>query len=48
VDAEGGRSLGSWRSSLAAQRKRMGPLIRNLRSVTDPLFRHAGIDLDRE
>jgi hypothetical protein len=30
------------------ERKRMGPLIRNLRSVTDPLFRHAGIDLDRE
>jgi hypothetical protein len=24
------------------------PLIRNLRRVTDPLFRHAGIDLDEE
>jgi hypothetical protein len=30
------------------ERKRMGPLIRNLRRVTDPLFRHAGIDLDEE
>jgi hypothetical protein len=28
------------------ERKRMGPLIRNLRRVTDPLFRQAGIDLD--
>ena len=27
--------------------KRMGPLIRNLRRDTDPLFRQAGIDLDR-
>jgi hypothetical protein len=24
----------------------MGPLIRNLRRITDPLFRLAGIDLD--
>ena len=30
------------------ERKRMGPLIRNLRRDTDPLFRQAGIDLDRE
>jgi hypothetical protein len=30
------------------ERKRMGPLIRNLHRVTDPLFRSAGIDLDRE
>jgi hypothetical protein len=28
------------------ERRRMGPLIRNLRRVTDPLFRRAGIDLD--
>ena len=27
-------------------RGRMGPLIRNLRRVTDPLFRRAGISLD--
>ena len=28
------------------ERRRLGPLIRNLRRATDPLFRHAGIDLD--
>jgi hypothetical protein len=28
------------------QRRRIGPLIRNLRRATDPLFRQAGIDLD--
>jgi hypothetical protein len=27
---------------------RVGPLIRNLRRATDPLFRQAGIDLDGE
>jgi hypothetical protein len=27
-------------------RRRINPLIRNLRRVTDPLFRRAGIDLD--
>jgi hypothetical protein len=26
--------------------RRTGPLIRNLRCATDPLFRWAGIDLD--
>ena len=26
--------------------RRMGPLIRNLRRATDPLFRRAGLDLD--
>jgi hypothetical protein len=30
------------------KRRRMGPLIRNLRRATDPLFRQAGIDLDGE
>ena len=30
------------------ERRRIGPVIRALRRVTDPLFRHAGIDLDRE
>jgi hypothetical protein len=30
------------------ERRRMGPLIRNLRRTTDPLFRRAGIDLDGE
>ena len=28
-------------------RRRMGPLIRNLRRATDPLFRRVGIDLDQ-
>ena len=28
------------------ERKRMGPLIRNLRRNTDPLFRCAGMSLD--
>jgi hypothetical protein len=28
------------------ERKRTGPLIRNLRRVTDPLFRRVGLDLD--
>ena len=28
------------------KRRRIGPLIRNLRRETDPLFRQAGIDLD--
>ena len=27
-------------------RRRVGPLIRNLRRATDPLFRRAGMDLD--
>jgi hypothetical protein len=30
------------------ERRRMGPLIRNLRRSTDPLLRRAGIDLDGE
>jgi hypothetical protein len=29
------------------ERRRIGPLIRALRAATDPLFRHAGIDLDQ-
>jgi hypothetical protein len=28
--------------------RRIGPLVRNLRRVTDPLFRQAGISLDDE
>ena len=28
------------------QRRRIGPVIRALERATDPLFRHAGIDLD--
>jgi hypothetical protein len=28
------------------ERRRMGPLMRNLRHTTDPLFRQVGIDLD--
>jgi hypothetical protein len=30
------------------ERRRLGPLIRNLRRATDPLFRRAGMDLDGE
>jgi hypothetical protein len=30
------------------ERRRLGPLIRNLRRATDPLFRQAGISLDGE
>jgi hypothetical protein len=30
------------------ERRRMGPLLRNLQRDTDPLFRQAGIDLDGE
>jgi hypothetical protein len=30
------------------ERRRLNPLIRNLRRATDPLFRQAGIDLDGE
>jgi hypothetical protein len=30
------------------ERRRLGPLIRNLRRRTDPLLRQAGIDLDGE
>jgi hypothetical protein len=28
------------------ERRRMGPLVRELRRATDPLFRRAGINLD--
>jgi hypothetical protein len=28
------------------ERRRLGPVIRTLRRLTDPLFRHAGLDLD--
>jgi hypothetical protein len=28
------------------ERRRIGPVVRALRQATDPLFRHAGIDLD--
>jgi hypothetical protein len=28
------------------ERRRIGPLVRNLRRATDPLFRRVGIDLD--
>jgi hypothetical protein len=30
------------------ERRRINPLIRNLRRATDPLFRRVGIDLDGE
>jgi hypothetical protein len=28
------------------ERRRIGPLVRGLRRVTDPLFRRVGLDLD--
>jgi hypothetical protein len=28
------------------ERRRIGPLVRNLRRATDPLFRRVGMDLD--
>lgn len=28
------------------ERRRLGPVVRALRQNTDPLFRHAGLDLD--
>jgi hypothetical protein len=30
------------------EQRRLGPLIRNLRRTTDPLFRRAGINLDQQ
>ena len=29
------------------ERRRMGPLVRKLERITDPLFRRAGINLDQ-
>jgi hypothetical protein len=29
------------------ERRRLGPLVRNLRRATDPLFRRVGLDLDQ-
>jgi hypothetical protein len=40
------REAGSHRWLIS--RHRLGPLARELRSATDPLFRQAGIDLDGE
>jgi hypothetical protein len=40
---------GSWEPGSKrwlVEQRRLGPLIRNLRRSTDPLFRQAGIDLD--
>jgi hypothetical protein len=42
---------GMWESGARRwliNRQRTGPLIRNLRRATDPLFRHAGMSLDGE
>jgi len=44
--AGGLREVGSRRWLI--DRRRTGPLIRNLRRETDPLFRHAGLSLDEE
>jgi hypothetical protein len=36
------RGSGRWR----IERRRIGPVIRSLRRVTDPLFRRVGMNLD--
>jgi hypothetical protein len=41
---------GAWepeRRLWLVERRRIGPLIGALRAATDPLFRHAGLDLDQ-
>jgi hypothetical protein len=43
------RAVGLWDPASRRwliERRRLGPLVRNLRRDTDPLFRRAGIDLD--
>jgi hypothetical protein len=43
------RAGGQWEPGTRqwlVERRRMGPLMRNLRRTSDPLFRQAGIDLD--
>jgi hypothetical protein len=45
------RAGGQWEPGTRqwlVERRRMGPLIRNLRRTTDPLFRQAGMSLDGE
>jgi hypothetical protein len=48
--AEGDRAPGCWparrRPALADRAVGLGPLVRNLRQVTDPLFRRVGLNLD--
>jgi hypothetical protein len=43
------RAGGEWEPGTRrwlVERRRIGPVIRTLRSTTDPLFRHAGLALD--
>jgi hypothetical protein len=43
------KAVGTWEPGSRrwlVERRRIGPLIRNLHRATDPLFRRAGIDLD--
>jgi hypothetical protein len=47
--AQGGVAGGQWEPGSRRwhiERRRLGPLVRALRRDPDPLFRHAGIDLD--
>ena len=44
------KASGQWEPGTRAdgwiERRRIGPVIRTLRRITDPLFRRAGLDLD--
>jgi hypothetical protein len=44
----GRRAPGAGISALADRRRRLGPLLREFRRTTDPLFRRAGIDSTRD
>ena len=49
LDAVFRRAGGTWDPGARRwllERRRIGPVIRTLRQVTDPLFRHAGLQLD--
>jgi hypothetical protein len=51
LDAVMKRAGGQWEPGTRrwlVERRRMGPLIRHLERVTDPLFRRVGLDLDGE
>lgn len=49
LDAVFRRAGGTWDPGARRwllERRRLGPVLRTLRRVTDPLFRHAGLPLD--
>ena len=48
ADAQSRRPVGAEQPAWLIEPRRIGPLVRNLRRVTDPLFRQAGISLDDE